>query len=214
MNENKRRKRILLIPGLGGSGPEHWQSHWHAEADRAREILSVGAKNLVFDRVEQDDWDRPDREQWLQRLDEAVKEGREAGDELILVPHSLAVSLTVFWARELADRDSELAADKAAPPRGFHGVVGALFVSPSDTEAPDFPPEARSFAPMPLDFAPPFPIIVAASEDDPFVKFERAEYFAGQWKAHLRNVGSLGHINAESRLVLWEPGLRLLAELL
>jgi uncharacterized protein len=35
---------ILVIPGLGGSGPEHWQTRWEGRLSTAR-------------RVEQDDWD-------------------------------------------------------------------------------------------------------------------------------------------------------------
>lgn len=214
MQSNDRIKRILLIPGLGGSGPEHWQTYWQTQSDRAREILGPSAGNVVFERVEQDGWDQPERCAWLQRLDEAVDAARDKGDDIILVPHSLAVSLTVFWARDRADRALELAAGHADSSGTFHGVTGALLVSPSDTDAPDFPPEARSFAPMPVDFVPPFRTIVVASADDPFVSMERAEYFAAEWKAQLVRAGRIGHINADSGLGLWEDGLRLLAELL
>ncbi|HJR23337.1 MAG TPA: alpha/beta hydrolase, partial [Dongiaceae bacterium] len=37
---------VLIITGLGGSGPEHWQSLWQARLPDAR-------------RVEQADWDKP-----------------------------------------------------------------------------------------------------------------------------------------------------------
>ena len=43
---------ILVLPGLGGSGPDHWQTRWEARYPRQR-------------RVAQRDWDCPDREQWL-----------------------------------------------------------------------------------------------------------------------------------------------------
>jgi predicted alpha/beta hydrolase family esterase len=39
--------RVLILPGLGNSGPDHWQSHWERGDAACR-------------RVEQDDWDAPD----------------------------------------------------------------------------------------------------------------------------------------------------------
>ena len=52
---------VLIIPGLGGSGPDHWQSRWQAKLPNAR-------------RVEQADWDHPDKAAWLARIAETVAE--------------------------------------------------------------------------------------------------------------------------------------------
>ena len=49
----------LLLPGIGNSGPEHWQSRWLA-------------LHPDFHRVLQDDWDRPDLDAWCRNLEAAV----------------------------------------------------------------------------------------------------------------------------------------------
>ena len=64
---------ILFIPGLGGSGPDHWQTRW---ADR----LSTGRV------VEQTEWHRPLREDWVSTIRAAVE---ACARPVILVAHSL-----------------------------------------------------------------------------------------------------------------------------
>lgn len=73
---------ILIIPGLGGSGPEHWQSLWQSRLPGAT-------------RVEQADWDRPDCAGWIATLDKAVAATTQPP---ILVAHSLSCALVACWA--------------------------------------------------------------------------------------------------------------------
>ena len=76
---------ILILPGLGNSGPGHWQRRW-------AERFSTGRV------VEQDDWDNPDLRDWTASIVEAV----EAADQpVVLVAHSLAVSALVHAAARL-----------------------------------------------------------------------------------------------------------------
>lgn len=70
---------ILIVPGLGGSGPEHWQSRWQAKLPTAR-------------RVEQADWERPDAATWVRALQAGMAEGDKS---LVIVAHSLGVIATV-----------------------------------------------------------------------------------------------------------------------
>ncbi len=51
--------RALILPGLGGSGPEHWQTLWERQIEDSA-------------RVSQRDWDHPDREEWVAALAAAV----------------------------------------------------------------------------------------------------------------------------------------------
>lgn len=78
---------IVMIPGLGGSGPLHWQTRWQARLSTAR-------------RAEQPDWDAPEREPWARRLADAVN---AATRPVVLVAHSLGVA-TMANALELMDR--------------------------------------------------------------------------------------------------------------
>ncbi len=75
------RARVLVIPGFGGSGPDHWQSLWE--------------ERYGYERVEQGDWDHPEPEAWLRGLDLAVN--REPGP-VVLVAHSLGCALVALWA--------------------------------------------------------------------------------------------------------------------
>ena len=74
---------VLIVPGLGNSGPQHWQRLWQAElGPRARA-------------VEQADWDRPDFADWIARLDAAIATSPEPP---VLVAHSLSCALVAHWS--------------------------------------------------------------------------------------------------------------------
>jgi uncharacterized protein len=68
---------LLIAPGLGGSSPDHWQSHW--------ERMLPGAT-----RVLQADWDAPD----LDALARAVRRRPNA----LIVAHSLGCILLAHLA--------------------------------------------------------------------------------------------------------------------
>lgn len=73
---------ILILPGLGNSGPDHWQRRW-------AERFSTGRI------VEQDEWDEPDLRDWTAAMVEAVE---LAEHPVVLIAHSLAVSALVHAA--------------------------------------------------------------------------------------------------------------------
>ncbi|MEY4508065.1 MAG: hypothetical protein RLZZ450_187 [Pseudomonadota bacterium] len=73
---------LLIVPGLGGSGPTHWQSRWEDDDPRCR-------------RVEQRAWDEPVLAEWCERLERAVLAGPAP---VVLVAHSLGALLVAHWA--------------------------------------------------------------------------------------------------------------------
>ncbi|MDP8985060.1 MAG: alpha/beta fold hydrolase [Pseudomonadota bacterium] len=73
---------VLLVPGIGNSGPGHWQSLWQA-------------KHSHVDRVMQRDWDHPVCNEWVETLDQAVE---QAAAPPILVAHSLGCLTVAHWA--------------------------------------------------------------------------------------------------------------------
>ena len=75
------RPRCLLLPGWQNSGPGHWQTHWE------------GLPGFV--RVQQHDWQRPLRGDWLIQLEEAVL---AAPEPVVLVAHSLGCIQVAAWA--------------------------------------------------------------------------------------------------------------------
>ena len=56
----------------------------------------------------------------------------------------------------------------------------------------------------------PFPTIVVASDDDPYVSLERARLFAASWQSELVIVPGAGHLNSDGGLGDWPDGLALL----
>ena len=78
---------ILIVPGIGNSGPGHWQQRWKERMPTARAVV-------------QDDWDNPDMEAWTSRLLEAVL---YATRPVVLVGHSLGVHAIVHVASRLTD---------------------------------------------------------------------------------------------------------------
>lgn len=76
---------ILVVPGLGGSGPEHWQTRWETRLSTAR-------------RVVQADWENPEPEAWRAAVLEAV---RAATRPVVLMAHSLGVIAVVGAAPAL-----------------------------------------------------------------------------------------------------------------
>lgn len=74
--------RLLLLPGLFDSGPEHWQSYWERS-----DPFSV--------RVRQRDWETPARSEWVETLDQAVT---RYGQDVVLAAHSTSCALVAFWA--------------------------------------------------------------------------------------------------------------------
>jgi predicted alpha/beta hydrolase family esterase len=76
---------ILIIPGHGNSGPDHWQTRWERQLSTAR-------------RIEQADWDAPRRDDWADRI---VKEIGRAKRPVVLVAHSLGVAAVAHAAARL-----------------------------------------------------------------------------------------------------------------
>jgi hypothetical protein len=77
---------ILIVPGLGGSGPHHWQTY----LERSFPGTS---------RVHQDDWERPDCAAWSERLAAAVA----ASPGAVLVAHSLGCAVVAHTAVQRPD---------------------------------------------------------------------------------------------------------------
>lgn len=173
---------ILIVPGLGGSGEDHWQSRWERRLATAR-------------RVQQDDWERPDRAAWRVRILEAIGLSSRPA---VLVAHSVGV----------------ISAVDALNSPGVTRVAAAFLVAPPDPEDRARRPDAiRGFAPIsrqPL----PCPAILVASRTDPYGTFEHASALAEDWRALPVDAGDAGHINSDSGFGPWPDGLLLFARLL
>jgi predicted alpha/beta hydrolase family esterase len=176
---------ILFVPGLGGSGPDHWQTRWETK-------LSTGR------RIEQADWQRPSLESWIERIAEEVARSDDAGRPVLLIAHSLG----------------SLAAVHAAPLLRGRNVVGAYLIAPPCDEVvasqADVDP---AFVPAPMEPLP-FASVLVASRTDPYAPLADAEAKAKAWGSAFVDAGEAGHINAESGHGPWPEGLMRLASFL
>jgi hypothetical protein len=126
---------ILIVPGLGNSEPDHWQSRWERQLSAAR-------------RVEQADFDAPVRDAWVDVLARAVE---QATRPVVLVAHSLGVPLVAHAAPHLA------------PGRVMGGfLVAPPDLDDADRRPSGIDP---AFAPLPRDPLPFPSVLVASRTD-------------------------------------------------
>ncbi|MEM6665623.1 MAG: alpha/beta hydrolase [Pseudomonadota bacterium] len=90
---------VLILPGLGGGGPDYWYDRWTKKLPTAR-------------RVEQADFWNPDKDVWVETVLEAVDAARKP---VVLVGHSAGVVTIVHAGSQLADRNVK-GAFLVAPP--------------------------------------------------------------------------------------------------
>jgi predicted alpha/beta hydrolase family esterase len=74
----------LILPGIGNSGPDHWQSHWEKA-------------NPSFVRIQQQEWNNPVCKEWVEVLEATLS---RLGPNVVLVAHSLACALIPHWAKK------------------------------------------------------------------------------------------------------------------
>jgi uncharacterized protein len=161
---------VLILPGWQNSGPDHWQSRW----ERAH----------GYTRVDEHDWMRPLRGDWIARLEEVLL---SCDEPAVLAAHSLGCIQIAAWASHSKNTGR---------------VKGAVMVAPPDVEREDLRQILPGWAPVPLQ-ALPFEAIVFSSSDDPFCAPQRARQFAAAWGAELVDAGPRGHLNADSGLGDW-----------
>ncbi|MES2918325.1 MAG: alpha/beta hydrolase [Pseudomonadota bacterium] len=141
-------------------------------------------------RLQQENWTHPRRDDWVGTLETAVTTSRRP---LLLVAHSLGCITVAHWASRHAGGR----------------VAAALLVAPADVERHDVAGRLRGFAPIPR-MPLPFPTLVVGSDNDPACRAPRAAALAHAWGADFLLLQGAGHINADSGLGDWEPGLQVL----
>ena len=73
---------VLTLPGIGNSGPQHWQTLWEQTYPN-------------FVRIAQRDWDHPVCAEWVSVLESTVK---DIASPVVIVAHSLGCLALAHWA--------------------------------------------------------------------------------------------------------------------
>lgn len=137
-------------------------------------------------RVQQANWEIADLDAWATMLERTIL---LQSDRVLLVAHSFGCLASVAAAKRVQSR-----------------ISGALLVAPSDTQR--FGCDEQR-----LEGELPFPSLLVASRNDPWMSFARAEVWAGRWGSRLVDAGHKGHINVASGHGPWPDVLSLIAEL-
>jgi len=182
--QQQQKPLLLIVPGLGNSGPNHWQSVWERERSDCR-------------RVDLGMWDRPHRNTWVNKLNAAIA---EADRPVVLVAHSLGCHAVAWW-------------NALEQPAEGGKVQGALLVAPPVVDSVPFDSRVATFAPLARERLA-FPSIVAASQDDPYASLGHSRKMARIWGSRFVDAGWVGHINAASDIGDWPFGQHLLNRLL
>jgi predicted alpha/beta hydrolase family esterase len=178
---------ILIVPGLRGDVPEHWQSRLAAH-------LALAGRNVVtvppMGRADLD---------CQARVDAIEAHARAIDGPLLLVAHSGGCIMLAHWAQHTLRR-----------------VHGALLATPPDFESPmpeGFPrmEELQAAGWLPVPRRPlNFPSIVAVSSNDPLGREESVRDLARDWGSTVVSLGDVGHLNPASGYGEWPRALDLL----
>lgn len=165
--------KILLVPGLHNSGPDHWQSRWHEHFPYWQRMTGLP-------------WEKPDLTVWSAKLASKLRSRRS---RVHLVAHSFGALTAIAAARLQPEKVASLFLVAPADPAHF-GIVDERLEGQVQVSAQ-----------------------LVASRNDPWMSFERAEYWSRQWQVPLFDAGNAGHINAQSGHGDWHQGLELLGSL-
>lgn len=153
------------------------QGHWQRE---------WAERDPASKLVEQDDWSRPVLSEWLHALEAHI----ESAPGVVLVAHSLGCALVAALAQR---------------PAASH-IAGALLVAPADLGALSLSvPSIEAFE-RHSRARLPFPSILVASRNDPFMTLEGARAHAARWGSALVDIGHAGHVNVASGFGHWPDG--------
>jgi predicted alpha/beta hydrolase family esterase len=172
---------VLTVPGYTGSGPGHWQTLWERERPG-------------YVRVEQDDWNRPDRRAWTERLGSYI---RRQSAPVVLLAHSCGATTAALWASE----------------NGPGQVAGVFLVAPADADATDALKPVQALGPMPARRLQ-VPSVIVASDNDSHLSLERARELGALWGSRVEVMQGAGHINTASGHGKWPEGKQLFDDFL
>ncbi|MNC15214.1 putative hydrolase YdeN [compost metagenome] len=184
MEESVVKRSFLILYGLGGSGPDHWQS-WLARG------LSARGETVHYPSLPNPD--HPDKNQWLDSLAQSIG-AIPADEELTVVAHSLACILWFHHAAQGVQRKAE---------RVF------LVAPPSVHTKLD---EVASFFPVPdrleeVQHAAAQTLLIQSSTD-PYCTLEDSLVYQRMGVPSL-TLPDMGHINIASGYGPWEWILKL-----
>lgn len=181
-----RARPVMIVPGLRGEAPEHWQSHLARELSRAHIVDSTARHKRDLDgRVD-------DLERLVSSLDAPAT----------IVAHSAGVLVAIHWAARCG---AGVSGALLATPPDLGRPLPSLY--PTLVELED-----SGWLPIPRQLLP-FPSIVAASTNDELGDPVRVRGLANAWGSSVVDLGPVGHLNPASGFGEWPGAIELLDRL-
>jgi predicted alpha/beta hydrolase family esterase len=185
-NHDTGSATILIVPGLRGHVPEHWQTVLAEQWPGARTVAPLEIDGLSCAAR-------------IVHLDAALA---AIAGPVILAAHSAGVLTVARWAARY--RRPIAGALLVTPPD-----LDATWPAPYPRREVMLEQGWTPLPPGPL----PFPTIVAASSNDPLASLEAARRMAAGWGSELLELGAVGHMNPASGFGPWPQAIGLLQRL-
>ncbi|WP_171035185.1 RBBP9/YdeN family alpha/beta hydrolase [Limnobacter alexandrii] len=167
----------ITVPGLNGSGPDHWQTWAEKEIPNCRRVSGI-------------DFDKPVIAAWADAIRNNI---RDQAGSVILIAHSFGSLASVV---AIADNETKVA-----------GVVLVAPASPQRFSATGLIGLEHGVSTTLLSAIPVIPLgvpgMLIASSDDPWMKMTHARYWAENWGLRFSCLRNAGHINMESGFGPW-----------
>jgi predicted alpha/beta hydrolase family esterase len=154
-----------------------------------RHWQSVWQAHLGALRIAVDDWSRPDLGKWSRAITRALA---QLEGPVVLIAHSFGCLASAQVAHHLSLQHR-------------NKIAAVLMVAPAD-------PEKFNLVEH-LPASVPAASFIVASDNDPWMQADKARALAKKWGAGFTLLRSCGHINSDSGLGHWQPGVRFLAQL-
>ncbi|MCC3312919.1 RBBP9/YdeN family alpha/beta hydrolase [Nocardia africana] len=178
---------LVIVPGLGDHGDNHWHNQLAATIPGTRTVRRPSGDALL------------NRDAWVTALDNTL---REIPHPVVLVAHSAGVLTTVHWAcRPTRDIHAALL---VTPPDFEHPLPDGY---PSTDQL-----TAHGWNPIPGRQLG-FPSILATSSNDPLATRRRVAGLAETWGSRLVDLGPVGHLDPTAGYGPWPRAQHLLDEL-
>lgn len=170
---------FLILHGLGGSGPDHWQTWLYGE-------LAHSGEQVYYPDLP--DPDQPDKDVWLKKLAETLA-AIPQDEELTVIAHSLGV---ILWFHYAADN----------PGRRPQRAILVCPPSPGTELA-----EVSTFFPLPDGLsqvaAAAGKTLIVQSSNDPYCTLTDSLAYQSLGVPHL-TLPDMGHINVASGHGPWK----------
>lgn len=181
------RATVLIVPGLRGHLPEHWQTLLAAQLQDARTVPPLEVDGLSC----------------AARVVAIEAELAKISGPVILVAHSAGVLMVAHWAARHGGSGRVAGALLVTPP-DLNAAWPANYPQPEVLRA-------QGWDPLPAGPLP-FPSIVCASDNDHLAAPEAVRDLARRWGGALLELGKVGHMNPASGYGAWPLAEELVLE--